>query len=139
MSTLESLVRLHNWNVDQARRKLSELYAEHQKLVQEGEQLEVDVAIEQAKSEDMEEGHFLYQNYIRSVMTKRETLEESIQSLEEQIDEAMDVARAAFREMKRVEVVQDHQLEQERQDALRRTQADLDEIAGVIYQRSQRN
>ena len=139
MSTLESLVRLHNWNVDQARRRLSELYAEHQKLVQEGEQLEIDVAVEQAKSSDMEDGHFLYQNYVSSVIAKRESLEDSIGSLEAQIEEAMDVARAAFREMKRVEVVQNHQLEEERQDALRRTQADLDEIAGVIYQRAQLN
>ena len=137
MTTLASLIRLRNWHVDEARRRLSALYAKHTDLVHRQEQLQATMLIEQAKSENMEEGHFLYQSYVQSVIAEREDLAEAVSEIEQQIDEALVVARAAFTELKKVEVVNDQMIERARQDRLRKTQAQMDEIAATLYQRRQ--
>ena len=137
MTTLASLIRLRNWHVDEARRRLSALYTKHNELLHRQEQLQATMLIEQAKSEQMEEGHFLYQSYVQSVISEREDLEDAVSEIEQQIEAALALARAAFTELKKVEVVNDKMIEQERQERLRKTQAQMDEIASTLNQRRQ--
>ena len=134
MSTRKTLIRLHKWKVDEARRKLSELYAAHAALVGEAEGLEASVLIEQAKAGSAEQGQFLYQSYVQSVLLQRESLEQSMAAINDEIVAALEVANDAFRELKKVEIVEEQHAERTRQEGLRKAQIDLDEIASTRFQ-----
>lgn len=129
MSPRKSLIRLHSWKVDEARRKLSKFYAAHAAIVRQGEELEASVLIEQAKAESMDGGNFLYQAFIQSVLMKREEMVQSLEVIDEEIQNALEVARAAFRDLKKFEIIEEHRLEEQRKENARVVQGGLDELA----------
>jgi len=135
MKKIESLKRLQKWQVDQARRRLSELYAQQAEIDRLARDLEVAVVEEQRFAASSEAGTFLYANYIAGIERQREMLAEQRLALEEEIEIARAKASEAYREQKKVDIISERQSERERREKDKRVQQQLDEIAAVRHEK----
>ena len=104
MSALESLVRLHRWQLDERRRQLGDLDVLAAKLRQEEQRLAEEQKIEQATAAASLEAASAYGGYARRLIDRRAKIEESIVSVEQQIAGAREALAEAFQEMKRYEI-----------------------------------
>jgi flagellar export protein FliJ len=133
---LKGLIRLHQWMVDEKRRKLGDLLKMLAELEEQSRQLEAEVVAEQkAAANAPETAGFLYGNYARRVIERRERLAQSIASMEMQIAAAREELNDAYRELKKFQVAQDVRDRREALEAARREQGVLDEIGLTIHRR----
>lgn len=133
---LKGLIRLHQWMVDEKRRKLGDLLKMLAELEDQSKRLEAEVVEEQkAASNAPETAGFLYGNYARHVIERRERLARSIASTEAQIATAREELNEAYRELKKFQVAQDVRDRRESLEAARREQNVLDEVGLDIHRR----
>jgi len=132
---MESLVRLHRWQVDERRRHLAELDGLAERLRQELERLGEEERSEAAAAADSMEAKFGYAGYIRHVMERRRTLEQSLAEVEAQIVQARDALAEAFEEMKRYETAAANRERLRLQRAARREGIELDALAIENFRR----
>lgn len=133
---LKGLIRLHQWMVDEKRRKLGELLKMLAELEDRAQRLEQEALDEQAAAARAPEtaGH-LYGNYALQVVERRERLAKSIASMEQEIAAARDVLNEAYRELKKFQVAQEVRDRRAALEATRRDQNILDEIGLNIHRR----
>ena len=133
---LKGLIRLHQWMVDERRRKLGDLLKMLAELEDQSRRLEAEVVDEQkAALNAPETAGFLYGNYARHVIERRERLTKSIASMEAQIASAREELNEAYRELKKFQVAQDVRDRREALEAARRDQNTLDEIGLAMHRR----
>ncbi len=133
---LKGLIRLHQWMVDERRRKLGDLLKMLAELEDQSKNLEAEVVEEQkAAANAPETAGFLYGNYARHVIERRERLAKSIASTEAQIASAREDLNEAYRELKKFQVAQDVRDRREALEAARKNQNVLDEIGLVMHRR----
>ncbi len=133
---LKGLIRLHQWVVDERRRKLGDLLKMLAELEDQSRRLEAEVVDEQkAASNAPETAGFLYGNYARHVIERRERLTKSIASMEARIASAREELNEAYRELKKFQVAQDVRDRREALEAARRDQNVLDEIGLAMHRR----
>ncbi|MBO6634963.1 flagellar export protein FliJ [Parvibaculum sp.] len=135
MRNRESLIRLHKFQVDEKRRKVAELELMLEEFRQRERDLEAQVETEQRKAGISDVAHFAYPMFAKSVIRRRENILESIEGIERQLDVAKEELGAAFRELKKYELLEDGRKRKVRKEAMRVEQADLDEIALTIHRR----
>lgn len=135
MSTMESLIRLHRWQVDERRRHLAELDGLAERLRHALERLGEEQQSEAAAAADSMEAKFGYAGYIRQVMERRRTLEQSLADVEAQIVQARDALAQAFEEMKRYETAAANRERLRLQRAARREGNELDALAIENFRR----
>ncbi|MFC1673427.1 flagellar export protein FliJ [Pseudomonadota bacterium] len=129
-ANIKNLIRLHEWNVDEKRRKLGELLRLQGELEDQLKQLEEDHAREkQAAADDPTGAGIAYPNYHKQVMQRRENLEDSIKQMEIVIGYAQDELSDAYQELKKYETVEQNRQRRRDLEMARREQALLDEIA----------
>lgn len=128
MSTLDSLIRLHRWQLDERRRVLATLeelagtLAEQQRLLEEENQREQQAAL---ASFDAAAG---YAGYAHGFLLRRRKLEQSRAEVAEQIVRAREALAEAFQEMKRYEITAAHRARQQERREARRQQQVLDDL-----------
>ncbi|MDO9460267.1 MAG: hypothetical protein Q7N95_09175 [Alphaproteobacteria bacterium] len=109
MKARNTLVRLHKWQVDEKRKRLAELYALRDELERNKQAMEVSVVREQAfvnsAAGSGEDVGFSYGAFAQAAIMQRDNIQRSIQSLEEQIVEALEAVGEAFKSLKRQEIV----------------------------------
>ena len=126
---LRNLVRLHEWAVDEKRRKLGELLRLVRNLEDQVWRLEEEVVREQATAGAMpEEAGFMYGNYANAVIERRQRLKDSIARMETEISVAQEELREAYRDLKKYEVAQETRERNEVEERERRDQQVLDEV-----------
>jgi flagellar export protein FliJ len=135
MTALESLIRLHRWQVDERRRQLAELEALGDKLRDEQQRLEAEQRSEQAAAASSTEAAYTYGNYAGALAERRRILAQSFAEVEQQIVKAREVVAEAFQEMKRYEITAANRQRQQRAKIARRQQAALDDVALDTYRR----
>ncbi|MBX3504563.1 MAG: flagellar export protein FliJ [Parvibaculum sp.] len=133
MRNRDSLIRLHKFQVDEKRRKVAELELMLAEFRQRERDLEAQVEAEQRKAGISDVAHFAYPMFAKSVIRRRENILESIEGLEVQLEVAKEELSAAFRELKKYELLEDSRKRKVRKAALRVEQAELDEIALTIH------
>ena len=136
MSTLESLIRLHRWQVDERRRRVAELEALSQKLRQELARLAEERANEQAAANASFLARHVYPGYIRRALDRQKTLEQSLAETEAQTLQARDALAEAFQELKRYEVASANRERLRISAAARRERLDTDAIAIETFRRA---
>lgn len=133
---LHSLIRLHDWQVDEKQRALADLLRVVAALEEQVRQLEESVIEEQKFAADVpEEAGMYYGNFAESVILRREGLAGAIEETEKQILEAREVLREAYRELKKYEVAQEHRDSRELLETNRREQTVLDEMGVQAFAR----
>lgn len=125
---LKNLIRIHGWEVDEARRKLNDLLAVQNDLRSRLERLDEEVRREQALAYENPESAVFYGAYADGVIQRRERLTESIRKMDAEVAVARETVRAAFRELKKYEVAQEARDLEEKQERDKREQAALDEM-----------
>jgi len=126
---LHNLIQIHEWDVDEKRRKLGELLRLLDNLEAQARALEEELVREQQAAKDSpEEAEFLYGEYAETVIDRRERIRESIRQMESAIEEAREELRLAYVDLKKYEVAQENRDRRATQERNRREQAELDAV-----------
>lgn len=130
MADLDSLIRVRKHTVEQKQKALAALYKRAEDLKNERDALEAQLAIEMEKAKDMDAEFIKYFGpYADRVQKQIESIDQKRKKLENQIALAQEEVRAAFAELKKIEIIDDRRKEEERA-ALNKKESDiLDDIA----------
>jgi len=135
---LHNLIQIHEWEVDEKRRKLGELLRLLENLEAQAKALEEEVIREQQAAEQSpEEAGFLYGEYAETVIDRRERIQDSIRQMEVAIEEAREELRLAYVELKKYEVAQENRDKRAALERNRREQAASDDVGLEGYRRKQ--
>lgn len=135
MSTLDSLIRIHRWRLDERRRQLAELEKFAERLRHDRRRLDEEHLHEQEIAVRSFEGQLAYPGYLRQARERRNTLERSLAETEAQIAQAREALADAFQELKRHEIAAASRDQQRRQQLARRERIELDAVAIENYRR----
>ncbi|KAA0121733.1 flagellar export protein FliJ [Methylobacterium sp. UNC378MF] len=128
MKSRDTLIRLRRFQVDEKRRRVTQIemmMADFQRMAVE---LDREVAVEEARAGITDVGHFAYPTYARAAATRRDNMIQSAQALEGQLAEAKAELGEAFEELKKVEILNDRERSAERAAESARDQAAMDGI-----------
>lgn len=129
MKTRAALIRYNEWQVDERRKVLAELFAAVEELERQEERLNVTTSVEQVEATTSEVGAFSYGGFAQGVIVRRQNIEKSSAWLEEQIVTAQEELQLAYQELKKIEIMEERRKEKERKKFAQLEQAELDEIA----------
>ena len=129
-ANIKSLIRLHEWNVDEKRRKLGELLRLQAELVDQITRLDEEHTREKAAAAlDPTGAGITYPNYAHHVRQRRANLQDSIEQMEIVIGHARDELQEAYQELKKYETVEKSRQRRYELEQARREQILLDEVA----------
>lgn len=135
MSALDSLIRLHRWQVDERRRHLADLEGLAAQLAEEHHRLDREQAREQAAAAASPEAAFAYAAYARQLIERRRKLTQSQAEVAEQIERSRAMLAEAFQEVKRYEIMAANRTRQQERRAARRQQRVLDDLGADAFRR----
>lgn len=108
MKPRNTLVRLHKWQVDEKRRSLAALYALRDEFERKLQMVEATVVREQDLVNSSAGGSadvgFSYGAFAQAAIMQKENIQRSMQSLDGQIQEALEAVGDAFKSLKRYEI-----------------------------------
>jgi flagellar export protein FliJ len=135
MKSFVSQIRIHRWNVDEARRRLADLERLAARLAEDLVTLDAEMQGEQEIAGRSAEAAATYHDYVAAALRRQETLRRSIVEVEAQIEQARRELQDAFSTLKKFEIAAqaaDLRLRKAREARDLRTQ---DEVALSIYRR----
>ncbi len=135
MSTLDSLIRVHRWKLDECRRQLGELERLAEHLGSEASRLELELTTEQQVAGASLEAGYAYPGYARELIVRREKLAASISEVDGQIVAARTALAESFAEVKRYEIAAANRLKRDRAAVERRQRIAQDEVALQMHRR----
>ena len=138
MSALRHLVRIHSWQLDDKRQKLSDLQGLLDKLAEDLAEIDRQIAAESAlaESEDLVLSQ-QFDAFLGAALERKKRLESSLEVMEREVEKARGEVSEAFQDLKRYEMARENQVEEERrQDALAES-AELDEAGLASHRRGQ--
>jgi flagellar export protein FliJ len=135
MKSRQALIRLHKWQVDDIRRRLGELEVMRREFEDKRSELEATLADERRIGETSPIGAYAYPSFAKAMTDRRQKLEESIKNIEGEIESTKAALGDAYRELKKVEVLEENSKKKQRAEKARREQAEVDEVAIKAYQR----
>ncbi|HEY8565857.1 MAG TPA: flagellar export protein FliJ [Beijerinckiaceae bacterium] len=128
MKSRETLIRLKRFQVDEKRRRVTQI----EMMIADFDRMAVDldreIASEEQKAGISDPGHFAYPTYARAAKQRRDNLRRSAQDLQDQLDEAKAALGGAFEELKKVEILEDRERTAERALDNAREQAAMNQI-----------
>jgi len=137
-ANIKNLIRLHEWNVDEKRRKLGELLRLQGELEDQIKALEADLIKQQkVAAADPTLAGLTYGNFAKQVIERRDNLQDSIQQMEMVIGHAQDELSEAYQELKKYEIVDRNRQRRYELEQGRREQIMLDEVALNQHRRKQ--
>ena len=128
MKSRETLIRLKKFQVDEKRRRVTQIegmIADFQRMSVE---LEREIQTEQDRAGINDPSHFAYPTYAKAAMNRRDNLKRSADELRVQLEDAKGALGEAFEEMKKVELLDERDQMREREEVASREQAELDAI-----------
>ena len=135
---IRTLLRVQSWTVDEQRRMLGQLEGREDSLIEDRARLDRQLLHEQqVAAADPAMAGQAYVAYARNNRTRRANIDTVLTDLRIEIERQREVLAGAYRELKVLEEVQKNWLKAEREEAARREQIDLDEIAQNLHRRRQ--
>jgi flagellar export protein FliJ len=128
MKSRDTLIRLKKFQVDEMRRRVTQIEAMIADFQRMSAELEREIATEQERAGINDPTHFAYPTYAKAAIGRRENLLQSIAELETQLDDARAQLADAFEELKKVELLDERDQARGRAEEDAREQADLDSI-----------
>lgn len=138
MSSLDTLIKLHRWQLDEQRRKVAEFESLAEKLRAELQRLDDEEVSEQQIAGDSHEASYAYSGYARALIDRRNKLMQSVQETEQQILQARAELADAFAEVKRYEIAAANRLLAKHRGLERIRQQELDEVAIDGFRRKEK-
>jgi len=128
MKTLETLVRLAKFNVDDKRRVLAEVMAQVDAVQARIDALARSVEHERQIAFDTPALGPTFGQFAAKAKADREAMEQQLAALQPYVDQAREQLAEAFEEQKKYEITKDRQDENGRLELDRKDQAVLDEV-----------
>ncbi|WP_366656532.1 flagellar export protein FliJ [Fodinicurvata sp. EGI_FJ10296] len=140
MSSLDTLIRLHRWQLDEKRRSVAELETLVQSLQDQIDRLDEEIVAERGAAEirDNPAATMTFGAYLKATDLRRETLKASMKHAKQKLSAAQDEINEAFQTVKRFEVVRDDRASTATLRNRRIEGAALDEIAVSAHERKKR-
>lgn len=139
MKSMDSLIRLRKWTLDEKRRKVSELEKLAQRLNDQLAGLAKELEAEQrvAAGDPLAAGS--YGGYANAVIERRERLLRSLKEVEVEMGRALNEVADAFQEFKKLDTIRNRDRERQEWRARRLQQAELDAAGLDVFRRNQRS
>lgn len=128
MKSRETLIRLKKFQVDEKRRRVSQIESMIADFRRMSADLEREIAAEQERAGIDDPTHFAYPTYAKAAIARRENLLRSADELAVQLEDAQGQLADAFEELKKVELLDERDQARGRAEENAREQADLDNI-----------
>lgn len=129
MASLDSLIRLGKWQLDEKRRLLGEIYAERRALEAQAEALEEQLRREQDLASSDPAFGYNYAAFAQWVISERERYARLFVEIDGRIDEANEEVMEAYRDLKKYEITAENRAREEAEVRARAEQAELDELS----------
>lgn len=131
MADLDSLIRVRKHAAQQKQKFLADLYRQAETFFLRKKALEDQLAHERETLDSVEmiEAQVSFGLYAEGVKKKISAIDKEIQRLETRIAMAQDDVRAAFAEMKKIEIIQGRRIESEKQSRRKKEDRSFDDIA----------
>ncbi|MBS7804787.1 flagellar export protein FliJ [Rhizobiales bacterium TNE-4] len=129
MKSRDTLLRLKRFQVDERRRRVTQIetmIAEFERMVAD---LEREVEQEEQKAGINDKAHFAYPTYARAALQRRDNLQRSADELRAQLVDARDELTESVEELKKFEIIDDREQQRERAIESAREQVELDRMA----------
>jgi len=139
MRNLDSIIRLHQWRLDEKRQKVAELERLATRFRAEIKQLETGLKLEQEVAARSAEAVTGYGNYALAVVARRDKLEQSLAELENAMIQAVEDVTVAFQEFKKFDLIRAHDREKAKLKKKRAHQRAIDEAGLNLYRRANTN
>ena len=131
MKSRETLLRLKRFQVDEKRRRVSQIEMMIADFHRMATDLDREIQSEESRAGISDPGHFAYPTYAKAAIQRRENLTRSADELRIQLEDAKSLLTEAFEELKKVELLDERDQARERAEESAREQADLDSIGLV--------
>jgi flagellar export protein FliJ len=128
MKSRETLIRLKKFQVDEKRRKVTQIEAMIADFERMAIDLEREIKSEQDRAGIHDPAHFAYPTYAKAAISRRENLKRSADELKGQLNDAKEALAEAFDELKKVELLDERDQARERAEAAAQEQAELNAI-----------
>lgn len=135
MKGIDGVIRLQKWQVDEKRRQVAELQGMLMDLERRADALEQEIKKEQDVAGDKNVA-FIYGDYARHAIERRETLQHSIADAQAAVELARDELGEQYQDLKRYEIAKDRHMAREKLKENRAEQAELDDIAMKMHRRA---
>ena len=129
MKSRETLIRLKKFQVDEKRRRVTQIEGMIADFQRMSVDLEREIHTEQERAGINDPTHFAYPTYAKAAIQRRENLTRSADELKGQLDDAKAALGEAFEELKKVELLDERDQMRERQADNIAEQSELDSIA----------
>jgi flagellar export protein FliJ len=136
LSALDTIIRVHRWQLDERRQQLAELERLEERLRGEQRRLDDELVTEQKVAAASTEAGFAYAGYAKALGDRRAKLKVSLAEVEGQLGRAREALAESFAEVKRYEMAQATRDRRSRAGIARKQQIQQDEVAMQIYRRS---
>jgi flagellar export protein FliJ len=135
VTALNSLVRVHQWELDEKRQKLADLERLIDKLKNDVRLIDQGYESEKVIAGSSPEAALAFPNYAAAVKQRRLKVQNSIAGLEASIETVRDEVQAAFQELKKYQTAESNQHRRELAKRAKREQQTLDEVGMDLYRR----
>lgn len=138
MADLNPLIRVRKYAVEQKQKFLSQLYKQAEDFAASKKSMLDQLAEEETTLQDMDiEMRAYFTPYAKAVKQRVQDIDDSIAILNKRIETAREDMRAAFAELKKVEITQESR-EDEAEIALNKKESnELDEVALQMFRKQQ--
>ena len=133
MKSRETLIRLKKFQVDEKRRRVTQIEGMIADFQRMSVDLEREIQSEQERAGINDPTHFAYPTYAKAAIGRRENLHQSAGELKAQLDDAKAMLGEAFEELKKVEMLDERDHAREKAEENAREQAELDRIAAMRF------
>ena len=103
MKSRDSLIRLKRFQVDEKRRRMTQIEAMINEFTRMANDLEREIATEEQRSGHNDPTHFAYSTYARAARTRRDNVMQSADELRGQLEEARQRLEEAIEELGKVQ------------------------------------
>ena len=139
MKNLDTLIRLHQWQLDEKRQKVAELERLATRFRTEIEQLETRLKQEQEVAARSPEAASGYGNYAVAVVARRDKLHQSLSGLEDEMVKAVEEVAVAFQKFKKFDLIRARDREKAELKKKRMQGRAMDEAGLNLYRRATTN
>ena len=105
MKSRETLIRLKRFQVDEKRRKVTQIEVMISEFERAAGDLDREIKVEQDRARIHDPSHFAYPTYAKAAMQRRENLKCSAADLKSQLEDAKGALAEAFEEMEKLEML----------------------------------
>jgi flagellar export protein FliJ len=139
MKGLSNLIRLHKLKLTEQQKKLNDLQAVAQGFVNEIESVDQSARNEAANAESSSETSYTLGSYVQASLSRRAALQASLDEILREMGIIRNLVAAAFRELKRYELIAERRAADEARSQLKRERRTEDELGMSMFRQRRKD